>query len=311
MPAGPEPMTATRLPVGGLLVEGQRWLDAGRLGLQHLVAGVAVAVADGDGLLDLVAAAVLLAGRRADAAEHRGEGDGALEDARRLDEVTLGVGLEEARDVDVAGALVLAGRQAVGVVVAEDQLEVGLADLAQPRCLRPHDHAFLGLARAGDGRRLLALDLDHAHAAGAEAGQLGLVAERGHLDAVVAADLEDGLAGAAGQRAPIDLDAELGRDLAALRRLRREQALDGLVGSGLVAGLGQRVGHERTAPARRMDGRRPRGSHRGRCGPRTQGRSIASRSAVGSRHRLRGRTGPRRARRRQGRASSALSPGRT
>ena len=37
--------------------------------LEHLVAGVAVAVADGDRLVDLVAAAVLLARRRADAAE--------------------------------------------------------------------------------------------------------------------------------------------------------------------------------------------------------------------------------------------------
>ena len=131
---------------GGLALEGQRRLGAsGGLRLEDLVAGVAVAVADGDGLLDLVAAAVLLAGRRADAAEHRREGDGALEDARRLDEVALGVGLQEARDVDVAGALVLAGRQAVGVVVAEDELEVGLADLAQSRRLRAHDHLRLGL----------------------------------------------------------------------------------------------------------------------------------------------------------------------
>ena len=113
--------------------------------LEHLVAGVAVAVADGDRFLDLVAPAVLLARRRADAAEHAREGDRALEDARRLDEVALRVGLQEARDVDVAGALVLAGRQAVGVVVAEDQLEVGLADLAQPRVWVCDDHARLGL----------------------------------------------------------------------------------------------------------------------------------------------------------------------
>ena len=44
--------------------------------------------------------------------------------------------LQEARDVDVAGALVLAGRQAVGVVVAEDQLEVRRAQAA--------DHLGLG-----------------------------------------------------------------------------------------------------------------------------------------------------------------------
>ena len=120
----------------GLDLERDGRLDSGGLRLQHLVAGVAMRVADGDRLFDLVAPAVLLARRRADPAEHAGEGDGALEDARRLGEVALGVGLQEARDVDVAGALVLAGRQAVGVVVGEDQLEVGLADFAQARRLR-------------------------------------------------------------------------------------------------------------------------------------------------------------------------------
>ena len=58
------------------------------------------------------------------------------------------------------------------------------------------------------GGVVLALDLDDAHAAGAEAGQLGLVAEGGHLDAVVAADLQDGLARAAGEGAAVDLEAE-------------------------------------------------------------------------------------------------------
>ena len=232
MPAGPEPMTATRLPEAGLTSNGSGALCRRGLRLEDLVAGVAVAVADGDGLLDLVTAAVLLARRRADAAQHRRERDGALEDARRLDEVALGVGLQEPRDVDVAGALVLAGRQAVGVVVAEDELEVGLADLAQARRLRAHDHLRLRRARAGDGWRVLALHLDDAHAAGAEAGQLGLVAECGHLDAVVAADLQDGLALAPRQRATVDLDGEGGRDEAPLRRLRREQALGALVGWG-------------------------------------------------------------------------------
>ena len=113
-------------------------------------------------------------------------------------EVALGVRLQEARDVDVAGALVLAGRQAVGVVVAEDQLEVGLADLGAGASVwvwttMPGS----ACARAADRRVVLALDLDHAHPAGAEAGQLGLVAQGRDLDAVVAADLEDRLALAA------------------------------------------------------------------------------------------------------------------
>ena len=51
--------------------------------LEDLVAGVAVAVADGDRLVHLVAPAVLLARRRADPAEHAGERDRPLEDPRR------------------------------------------------------------------------------------------------------------------------------------------------------------------------------------------------------------------------------------
>ena len=144
MPAGPEPMTATERPVGRLHLEWDRGLRTAGLGPEDLVAGVAMAVADRDRLLDLVAAAVLFAGRRAHPTEHGREWDRPLEDPGRLDEVALGVRLQEARDVDVARALVLAGRQAVGVVVAEDQLQVRLADLAEARCLRLDDHARLG-----------------------------------------------------------------------------------------------------------------------------------------------------------------------
>ena len=84
----------------------------------------------------------------------------------------------------------------------------------------------LGLARAADGRLILALHVDHAHPARSEAGQLGLVAESGHLDAVVAADLEDGLAIAARELPAVDLDCEGGRGQRTLRRLRLEQLLD-------------------------------------------------------------------------------------
>ena len=52
--------------------------------LEDLVAGVAVGVADGDRLVDLVAPAVLLARRRADAAENARERDRPLEDPGRL-----------------------------------------------------------------------------------------------------------------------------------------------------------------------------------------------------------------------------------
>ena len=222
---GPRADDRGPLAAGRLDLERHGRLHARGLRLEHLVARVAVAVADGDRLLHLVPPAVLLARGGADAAEDAGEGDGALEDARRLDEGAFRVRLQEARDVDVAGALVLARRQAVGVVVAEDELQVGLADLAQARRLGLDDHPRLRVTRAADGRRVLALDLDHAHAAGAEAGQLGLVAQRGHLDAVVAADLEDGLADAAGERPAVDLEVEGGRDLGSLRALGRQQPL--------------------------------------------------------------------------------------
>ena len=72
---------------------------------------------------------------------------------------------------------------------------------------------------------LLALDLDDAHPAGAEAGQLRLVAQGRDLDPVVAADLEDRLALEALDDAPVDLDPDARRRLRPLRRLRVEQAL--------------------------------------------------------------------------------------
>ena len=55
---------------------------------------------------------------------------------------------------------------------------------------------------------VLALDLDDAHPAGAEARQLGLVAQGRDLDPVVAADLEDRLALEALDDAPVDLDPD-------------------------------------------------------------------------------------------------------
>ena len=216
MPAGPEPMTAARRPVFG-------WTSNGTGGswsvvehrLDDLVAGVAVGVADRDRLVDLVAPAVLLARRRADPAEDARERDRPLEDPGRLAEVRLGVRLQEARDVDVARALVLAGRQAVGVVVREDQLEVRPAEPADLLGLGLDLHPVLARPRARDRRMLLALDLDDAHPAGAEAGQLGLVAEGRDLDPVVAADLEDRLALEALDDAAVDLDPDPRRRTAA------------------------------------------------------------------------------------------------
>ena len=219
---------------------------------QDLVAGVAVAVADRDRLVHLVAPAVLLARGGADAAEDAGERDRALEDPHGLPPVGLRVRPQEARDVDVARALVLAGRQAVGVVVREDQLEVRPADPAQLVGLGADHHVGLGGAGARDRWLVLALDLDHAHPAGPEARQLGLVAQGGDLDAVVAADLEDRLALEALDDAAVDLDPDARRALGALRRLRGDQAL----GERVVAGRGRvedprRVGTDLPRPVER------------------------------------------------------------
>ena len=248
-----------------LALERERRIDAlVEHRLDDLVAGVAVAVADRDRLVHLVAAAVLLARGGAHAAEHAGERDRPLEDPGGFRPVRLGVGLEEARDVDVARALVLARRQAVRVVVREDQLEVGPPDPAQLVRLGPDDHARLGLAGARDRRLVLALDLAHAHPARAEARQLGLVAQGGDLDPVVAADLEDRLALEALDHASVDLDPDPRRALRPLRALGRDEALrervlagrgrveqGGLVGArvparqGRVVGANDQVGHQR------------------------------------------------------------------
>ena len=243
-------------PRGCLPLERQRRVDAlVEHRAQDLVAGVAVAVADRDRLVHLVAAAVLLARRGAHAAEDAGERDRALEDPHGLAPAGLRVGLQEARDVDVARALVLAGRQAVGVVVREDELEVRPADPAELVGLGADDHVRLRLAGARDRRGVLALDLDHAHPAGTEARQLGLVAQRGDLDPVVAAHLEDRLALEALDHAAVHLEADAGRALRALRRLGGDQPLGqrvvprrhgvergGDVGTGLDPGLDRHVG---------------------------------------------------------------------
>ena len=110
-------------------------------------------------------------------------------------------------------------------MVAEDQLEVRPAQAADLLGLGLDLHLRLAHARAADRRVLLALDLDDAHPARPEARQLGLVAERRDLDAVVAADLQDRLALEALDDAAVDLDPDARRRLRALRRLGVEQAL--------------------------------------------------------------------------------------
>src|SRR5664280_2056871 len=207
----------------GRSLEWQRRLDALFLRRQDLVAGVAVAVSNGDRLVHFVAAAVVLARSRADAAQDRREGDRPLEDAGGLPELALRVGPQKARNVDVAGAFVLAGRQAIGVVVAEDQFEVGPPQPPDLFGLSADHHFRLGRARAGDRRMLVALNFHDAHPAGAEARQLRLVAEGRYLDTVGAADFEDRLALVTLHDAAVHLQPERGCRKRALWCLGRDQ----------------------------------------------------------------------------------------
>src|SRR5450759_3506002 len=204
-------------------LERQRRLDPFLLRRQDLVAGIAVAVSNGDGLVHFVASAVVLARSGTDAAEDRREGDGPLEDAGGLPELALRVRLEKARNIDVAGALVLAGRQAVGVVVAEDKLEVGSPQPPDLLGLSADHHFRLGRARARDRRMLFALNFHDAHPAGAEARQLWLIAESRNLDAVGPADFEDRLAFVTLNDAAVHLKLERGCRKRALRCLGCDQ----------------------------------------------------------------------------------------
>ena len=69
-----------------------------------------------------------------------------------------------------------------------------------------------------------AFDFHDAHAARPEARQLGLVAEGRDLDAVGAADLEDRLALEPFDDPTVDLHADAGGRLRALRRLSLQQS---------------------------------------------------------------------------------------
>ena len=180
-----------------------------RVDFQHPIGAIAVAVANGDGGVDLLAAAVRLARRRADPAEDGWERQRALEDARRLLPVAQRVLLEVPRDVDPGRAFELAGRQAVRVVVGEDQLQHHPAVLDEPIRMGGDDHPFLDGRATRDGRVLASLDLDHADAACAVGGELGLIAERRHLEAQHSAGLQDGLPLLGLDLLPVDRDRQL------------------------------------------------------------------------------------------------------
>ena len=169
-----------------------------------LVAGRPVQGADGDGVVDLAAAALGLAVARADAAEDAGEGQVVGDDRRGAGQVALLDALEERRDVDVGRAGRRAGRLAVGVVVGEVHLEVAFALGPHARRLGAHDEAVVDPGRAGGLELGPALDLDEAQAAGAPGGHALDVAERRDVDAGPLGRRQDGLALGRGHERAVD-----------------------------------------------------------------------------------------------------------
>ncbi len=110
----------------------------------------------------------------------------------RLAEVALG--LDEARgarapavgDVLERALAALVAHRAVERVVDEQELDHGALGLVHAGGLRVHDHAVLDRRRAARLQLRDPLDLDQAHAAGADRlAELGLVAEDGDLDVAV------------------------------------------------------------------------------------------------------------------------------
>ena len=176
-----------------------------------------MAIANRDRFVDFVATAVIFAWRWADATEDAREWNGAFENARRFAELRFSVRLQEARNINVARALVLTWRQTVRIVVAEDQLKVGATNLAQSIGLRCNHRLWFCLSRAADQRRVAALNINNAHAAGAEPRKFRVVAERWHLNAVRAADLKDCLSFKRFELLPVDLYIEGWRALWSLR----------------------------------------------------------------------------------------------
>ncbi len=177
-----------------------------------VVGGRPVQGADGDGFVDVAAAAHGLAVARAHAPEDAGERQLLAHDAGRAAGVAGGERRHVRRDVDVRGARVRARRLTVGVVVREVHLEVALAARADALGVRLDDLAVLDPRGAGRLELVEAFDLDHAQAAGAPRGHAFLMAERGDVDPFAPRHVEHGLALAGGELAAVDgeLDGSLG-----------------------------------------------------------------------------------------------------
>ena len=156
------------------------------------------------GLLDELPPAGALARPRAHAPEDAREGQVLAQHAHPGLVVARRDVPEELRDLDVRGAGVAAGRRAERRVIAEQQLEVELADGAQFLGLRGDDEAVGDLRVAGRDRVVAALHVDDAEATGGDRVEAVVLAERRDLDARGPGGLEDGGAGFGGDLPPVD-----------------------------------------------------------------------------------------------------------
>ena len=163
--------------------------------LAHLVGGEVLELRDGDRLLHEVAAARLLAGVRAHAADGGGEREGLLDRGDGVRKATLGDFLHVLLAVRVGRAVELAGPLAVAVVVAHQKLERELARGERLLALRMHNHSGRDLRGAGAEHLGAVLHLHHAHAARAVGAEFLQVAEVGNLDSRRLGRLENGGAG--------------------------------------------------------------------------------------------------------------------
>ena len=144
-------------------------------------------------LVHQVAPAGLLAGARADAAAHRGEGVVLLDQPQRLGVAAVGDETHVALHVDPGRAGLGAGRLAVAVMAGQQQLQGHAAGGVDVRPVGDHPHPLAHPGGAGRDEPLGPLHPHDADPAGAVGLQARVVAQGGDLDPVLSGHLQDGL----------------------------------------------------------------------------------------------------------------------
>ncbi len=172
------------------------------------VGDVALDPVDPHRLVEEVPAAALdLAGTGADPAAHRGERVLLLDEPHRVPVLSQGRQGDVPLDVHRRGALELAGSDAVGVVVRQEQLEGRLPGPADLVVVRHHDHARGDLRGAGGEERPRPPYLHDAQEARGERLELAVVAEGGDVrDAVLAGHREDRAVRVRDDPLPVDFE---------------------------------------------------------------------------------------------------------